>query len=71
MLYSKYNKNCTNITAIKKDWDVQKLKLKQKFAKLTNNDLLFNESNQEEMISRLQVKLGLSEEELLIIISKL
>jgi uncharacterized protein YjbJ (UPF0337 family) len=39
-------------------------KLKQKFADLTDNDLLFEDSIKEELIGKLQIKLGISKVEL-------
>ncbi|MGL5113441.1 MAG: CsbD family protein [Flavobacterium sp.] len=53
-----------NTTELKGDWEVQKGKLKQKFAKLTDNDLMFLEGKKDEMLGKLQVKLGKSKEEL-------
>ena len=53
-----------NTTEIKGNWDEQKGKLKQKFATLTDNDLLFAEGKKDEMIGKLQIKLGKSKEEL-------
>jgi len=53
-----------NTTAIKGNWNEQKGKLKQKFAELTDNDLMFAEGKKDEMMGRLQVKLGKSKEEL-------
>lgn len=53
-----------NSTEMKGNWEEQKGKLKQKFAKLTDNDLLFAEGKKEEMMGRLQIKLGKSKEEL-------
>jgi uncharacterized protein YjbJ (UPF0337 family) len=44
-------------------WDQQKGKLKQKYANLTDNDLLFVEGKKDEMIGRLLIKLGKSKEE--------
>jgi uncharacterized protein YjbJ (UPF0337 family) len=61
----------TNVTQIKGTWNEQKGKLKQKFAALTDNDLLFEEGKKEEMLGRLQVKLGKTKEELHEIISAL
>lgn len=52
-----------NAIEINGDWEEQKLKLKQKFAALMDNDLLFLENKKEEMIDRLQVKLGTTKEE--------
>ena len=53
-----------NTTEIKGNWDEQKGKLKQKFAALTDNDLMFAIGKKEEMFGRLQKKLGKSKEEL-------
>lgn len=60
-----------NAIEINGDWEEQKLKLKQKFAALMDNDLLFLESKKEEMIARLQVKLGTTKEEVYKIIQAL
>lgn len=53
-----------NTTIAKGTWEEQKGKLKQKFAILLDNDLLFNEGKKEEMFGRLQIKLGKTKEEL-------
>jgi len=60
-----------NTTEVKGNWAEQKGKLKQKFATLTDNDLLFAEGKKEEMLGKLQVKLGKTKEELHTIISSL
>jgi len=60
-----------NTTELKGNWEQQKGKLKQKFASLTDNDLLFAEGKKEEMFGRLQTKLGKTKEELHKIISTL
>lgn len=60
-----------NTTELKGDWEEQKGKLKQKFAQLTDNDLLFVEGKKEEMLGKLQITLGKSKEELLKLIEKL
>ena len=60
-----------NTTEAKGNWNEQKGKLKQKFAVLTDNDLMFAEGKKEEMFGRLQKKLGKSKEELQKIISGL
>ena len=60
-----------NIKEIKGNWNEQKGKLKQKFATLTDNDLLFEEGKKEEMMGRLQAKLGKTKEELHKIITSL
>ncbi len=49
---------------IKGNWNEQKGKLKQKFASLTDDDLMFAEGKEEEMLGKLQIKLGKSKEEL-------
>ncbi|MFE3872461.1 general stress protein CsbD [Flavobacterium sp. ZS1P70] len=53
------------------NWDEQKDKLKQKFAALTDNDMLFKEGTKDELITKLQQKLGKTKEELLKIIEGL
>lgn len=56
---------------IKGNWNEQKGKLKQKFANLTDDDLMFAEGKEDELLGRLQKKLGKSKEELHKIISEL
>ena len=63
--------NTMNITELKGNWNEQKGKLKQKFAQLTDDDLLFEEGKKEEMLGRLQIKLGKTKEELHEIIAAL
>ncbi|NTW24906.1 MAG: CsbD family protein [Lentimicrobium sp.] len=53
-----------NTTEIKGNWNEQKGKLKQKFGFLTDNDLLFDEGKEDEMLGRLQKKLGKTKDEL-------
>jgi uncharacterized protein YjbJ (UPF0337 family) len=60
-----------NTTELKGNWDEQKGKLKQKFATLTDDDLLFAEGKKDEMMGKLQIKLGKSKEELHKVISGL
>jgi uncharacterized protein YjbJ (UPF0337 family) len=60
-----------NSTEIKGNWNEQKGKLKQKFATLTDNDLMFEEGQKDEMYGKLQIKLGKTKEELHKIISSL
>lgn len=60
-----------NLTELKGNWNEQKGKLKQKFAVLTDNDLLFDEGKKEEMIGKLQIKLGKTKEQLDAIIAGL
>jgi len=61
----------TNIIELKGNWNEQKGKLKQKFATLTDNDLLFADGKKDEMIGKLQVILGKTKEEMLKIIESL
>ncbi|TRX20972.1 CsbD family protein [Flavobacterium franklandianum] len=60
-----------NTTELTGNWEEQKGKLKQKFAALTDNDLLFLKGKKEEMLGRIQTKLGKTKEELFKIISEL
>ncbi|TDE30554.1 general stress protein CsbD [Flavobacterium ranwuense] len=60
-----------NSIELKGNWVEQKGKLKQKFAALTENDLLFTEGKKEEMIRKLQIKLGLTKEEILKILESI
>jgi uncharacterized protein YjbJ (UPF0337 family) len=60
-----------NTTVIKGNWKEQKGRLKQKFAILTDDDLLLGKGKMEEMIGRLQVKLGKTKEEMQKIIAAL
>jgi len=61
----------TNIIELKGNWNEQKGKLKQKFATLTDNDFLFLDGKKDEMLGKLQVKLGKTKEELHKIIGSL
>lgn len=60
-----------NPTELKGNWNEQKGKLKQKYANLTDDDLMFAEGKQDEMLGKLQIKLGKTKEELHTIISSL
>ena len=60
-----------NTTELSGNWNEKKGKLKQKFASLTDNDLLFVEGKKDEMLGRIQIKLGKTKEELHKIISSL
>jgi uncharacterized protein YjbJ (UPF0337 family) len=48
----------------KGSWNEAKGKLKQKYAQLTDDDLTFAEGKDEELLGRLQQKLGKSKEDL-------
>ncbi len=60
-----------NTTEMAGNWNEQKGKLKQKFATLTDDDLLFAEGKKDEMMGRIQKKLGKTKEELHQIIAAL
>jgi len=53
-----------NSTEPKESWEVQKDILKQKFAALTDNDLMFAEGMKDEMFGRLQTKLSITKDEI-------
>ncbi|MCE2995892.1 MAG: CsbD family protein [Cyclobacteriaceae bacterium] len=53
------------------NWNEIKGKLKQKFAILTDNDLLLVEGKKDEMLGRIQIKIGKTKAELQKIISSL
>lgn len=60
-----------NTTELKGNWNEQKGKLKKKFAALTDNDLMYLDGKKEEMLGKLQIKLGKTKEELYKIIEAL
>ena len=67
----KLNLKKMNTTELKGNWNEQKGKLKQAFAILTDNDLKFEEGKKDEMLGRIQKKLGKTKEELHKIIAAL
>jgi uncharacterized protein YjbJ (UPF0337 family) len=58
-------------TELTVDWKEQKGKLKQQFAVLTDNDLLFEAGKKDEMLGKLQVRLGKTKEQLRLLIASL
>lgn len=60
-----------NTLSIKGNWNEIAGKLKQQYGNLTDDDLLFKEGKEEELLGRLQQKLGTTKEELRKIISKI
>ncbi len=56
---------------IKGNWNETKGKLKQKYAELTDDDLAFSEGKEDELLGRLQKKLGKAKEEIRSEIEKL
>lgn len=53
-----------NTTEIKGNWNELKGKLKQKYADLTEDDLLYEEGKEDELFGRLQQKIGKTKEEI-------
>ena len=60
-----------NTLKVKGNWNEVSGKLKQKFANLTDDDLLFKEGKEEELVGRLQKKLGKTKEEVRSLIEKI
>jgi uncharacterized protein YjbJ (UPF0337 family) len=60
-----------NQIELKGNWNEKKGKLKQKFAILTDNDLLLIEGKEDELSGRLQVKLGKNKQEIHKLINEL
>jgi len=60
-----------NSLKLKGNWNETAGKLKQKYANLTDDDLLFKEGKEEELLGRLQAKVGKTKEQLRKIISKI
>lgn len=52
-----------NELKIKGNWNEKKGKLKQEYAELTDNDLTYAEGKEEELVGRVQQRLGTSKEE--------
>jgi uncharacterized protein YjbJ (UPF0337 family) len=53
-----------NAQTIKGNWNEMKGKLKQKYADLTDDDLMYAEGKEDELYGRLQQKLGKTKEEI-------
>jgi uncharacterized protein YjbJ (UPF0337 family) len=60
-----------NRTELKGRWGEVKGKLKQRFAVFTDNDLMWREGHEDEMLGSLQKKVGMSKEELDAFLSRL
>jgi uncharacterized protein YjbJ (UPF0337 family) len=60
-----------NKLQIKGSWNELKGKLKQQYGNLTDNDLVFSEGKEDELLGRLQKKLGKSKGEVRQMIEKL
>jgi uncharacterized protein YjbJ (UPF0337 family) len=60
-----------SLAELKGNWTEIKGKLKQKFAILTDDDLLFAKGKQEELLGRLEIRLGKTREDVRKILSEL
>jgi uncharacterized protein YjbJ (UPF0337 family) len=60
-----------NTLTMKGTWKEIAGKLKQQYANLTDDDLLFVEGKEEELLGRLQQKLGTTKEDVRTLIAKL
>ncbi|HEY0653035.1 MAG TPA: CsbD family protein [Chryseosolibacter sp.] len=56
---------------MKGDWNVIKGKLKQQFANLTDEDLLFIKDKEEELVGRLQQRIGRTKQQIRDLLTKL
>lgn len=52
-----------NTFTIKGNWNEMKGKLKQRYAQLTDDDLIFEEGKEDELLGRLQKRLGKTKDE--------
>jgi len=53
-----------NNKTVEGNWNEQKGKLKKAFATLTDDDLLYAEGKKDEMMGKIQIKLGKTKDEL-------
>ncbi len=60
-----------NTTEIKGNWNELKGKLKQQYADLTDDDLLFEEGKEDELYGRIQQKVGKTKDEVKKMIAEL
>jgi uncharacterized protein YjbJ (UPF0337 family) len=60
-----------NKLQIKGSWNELKGKLKQQYGNLTDDDLVFSEGKEDELLGRLQIKLGKSKDQVRQMIEKL
>jgi len=52
-------------------WEDKKEKIKQKYPIITDNDLIFHEGKEKEMVEQLGVRLGITIEEMRSVIAEL
>jgi uncharacterized protein YjbJ (UPF0337 family) len=53
-----------NTTTFKGNWNTIKGKLKQKYGQLTDNDLAYTEGKEDELIGKIQKRVGRSRDEI-------
>ncbi|MEO7992068.1 MAG: CsbD family protein [Chryseolinea sp.] len=53
-----------NALQLKGTWKEVQGKLKQKYAQLTDNDLMFTEGKEDEMLGKIEKRIGKSKEEI-------
>ena len=53
-----------NKLTLKGDWNVAKGKLKQKYAQLTDDDLAYEKGREDELLGRVQKRVGQTREEI-------
>jgi uncharacterized protein YjbJ (UPF0337 family) len=53
-----------NLTELASNWDTIKEKLRQQFSTLTEEDLMMQDGNQDELFDKLEAKLGMPKEEI-------
>lgn len=61
----------TNSQELKGNWNEIKGKLKQQYAQLTDDDLLLIDGKNDELLGRLQIKLGKTKEQMQKLIAEL
>jgi len=63
--YVNPKKGHMNTMTLRGNWNVIKGKLKQRYAHLTDNDLVFEEGKEDELIGHIQRKVGCTRDELI------
>lgn len=60
-----------NSTELASDWNKIKEKLRRQFSTLTDEDLLMGDGNQDELLGKLEAKLGMPKKEIYDMISQI
>jgi uncharacterized protein YjbJ (UPF0337 family) len=60
-----------NKLTFKGDWDQVKGRLKQKYGQLTDDDLVYSEGKVDELVGRLEKKLGVAKDRITRLISEI